>query len=103
MKESNDSLQRCHCPACGENFIPWRVWQITRWTGVRCPQCNELLGRRTDTQAFAVGIMLMLLLQPIVFLELPVWLMTLNLSGALLVSWIIDAMTVKLVPLYPGK
>ncbi len=39
---------RC-CPVCGHRFIPWRVWQIGRWTCIRCPSCSVRLRACLET------------------------------------------------------
>lgn len=44
---------RC-CPACGHSFIPWGVWKISRWSGVKCPKCSTLLIRNYDIQFFTL-------------------------------------------------
>ena len=47
-------MSRRACPKCGHRFIPWRLWQASRWTNIRCPACKTELNRPLDAQFFAI-------------------------------------------------
>jgi DNA-directed RNA polymerase subunit RPC12/RpoP len=92
------SLSPRRCPACGHAFIPWRVWQISRWSCIRCPHCATRLKRRVDLQLLLISCALFV----------PVLAVTGDLVAHTLVFWaacmlwasvvlVVDAMTVKLV------
>lgn len=86
---------RC-CPACGHRFIPWRVWQISRWTCIRCPSCGVRLSRRFDRQFYWIGCVICLVLAAIPFLDALGWQIAVGAFGMLLVT-LADAATVRLV------
>src|SRR5262249_9229894 len=85
------------CPACGYRFIAWHVWQITRWSCIRCPQCHVRLTRRLDRQCFMTGLLIFVLLQPLVFIPMPTVEQIVLVAIVMAVSLFIDVVTVRLV------
>ena len=90
---------RC-CPVCGHRFIPWRFWQISRWTSIRCPSCSARLTRQFDRQCFAICFACCLLLTAVPFIQKSAWQIVIGVLGALLIL-ILDAATVRLRPAPP--
>src|SRR5436309_600452 len=84
------------CPACDHWFIPWRVWQISRWTHLRCPNCRVRLTRRFDKQFFWLCVLICLVLAAIPLIEAVAWQMAVGAVGVLLFT-LLDAVTVRLV------
>jgi hypothetical protein len=85
------------CPACGHRFIGWRVWQITRWSCMRCPRCEVRLARRFDRQSFMVGYLIMVLLTPLILIPMPLFWQVVWAAAAMTVGLYVDAVTVRLV------
>ena len=85
------------CPACGHRFIAWRVWQITRWSYLRCPHCEVRLTRKLDRQGFTVGLVLFALLQPLLFIPMPTPWQIAFFAVVFGICLYIDATTVRLV------
>ena len=90
--------RRC-CPACGERFIPWGTWRITRWTSLACPICGVRLNRRFDIQFWLVN-----LIEALFFIsifaaihELSLAVGVVLLAVVMLITWMADVLTVRLV------
>jgi hypothetical protein len=87
---------RC-CPVCGHRFIPWRVWQIGRWSCIHCPSCRVRLTRQFDRQCFAIIFAMCILLVAVPFIQKPARQIVIGVLGILLIA-IVDAATVRLRP-----
>jgi len=90
---------RC-CPVCGHRFIPWRVWQIGRWSCIHCPSCSVRLTRQFDRQCFAICFAICILLAAVPFIQKSAWQIMIGVLGILLIA-IVDAATVRLRPAPP--
>src|SRR6266481_699745 len=93
----NTSIQSKHCPACGHHFIPWRVWQITRWSCLRCTHCGIQLNRRLDWQFLFMSLAFGMMLSVAIWFEIHIVWRVLAVIVAFALAWFLDAMTVRLV------
>jgi predicted RNA-binding Zn-ribbon protein involved in translation (DUF1610 family) len=84
------------CPSCSQSILPWRVWQISRWTSIPCPRCGTLLNRKFDVQeCLLIGTALVLYFALDEFTEIP------NIYLFLVVCcllYVADVFTARLVP-----
>ena len=88
------------CPQCSRPFIPWRVWAITHWSCISCPNCEARLNRKLD---WRFGLLLLASIsvgQPALgfLLASGSWpAAALGLAALLAVFWLVDVATVRLV------
>ena len=85
------------CPACQHRFVPWNVGCVSTWSCIRCPQCNTALNRRRDAQFFAVFLPQIVLVTLVFNLPIHIWARVFASLAVIVVGYIVDALTVKLV------
>ncbi len=85
------------CPACQHRFVPWNVGCVSTWSCIRCPQCNTALNRRRDAQFFAVFLPQIALITLVFNLPIHIWARVFASLAVIVVGYIVDALTVKLV------
>lgn len=78
------------CPSCGKGISPFKVWLITRWSPITCGMCGKRFGRDVNVQ---LGIVSFLCL-----IGFRVFGLSWPLIVYALIVMLIDAKTVKLVP-----
>ena len=99
------SALECSCPKCSRRFVPWRVWAITRWSCIQCPACGVALNRRLDWRLLLLCVVsstLQLFATLAVFrlsdsLPVRILLALASLLAVLILVWLIDLVTVRLV------
>lgn len=87
------------CPVCAFHFIPWSAWRITRWSGIACPNCHSRLGRRVDLQFFTIVAAVVPWTLVLTLWRPPAWVLVLVAAVLIVCAYIVDALTVRLVPL----
>jgi hypothetical protein len=92
---------RC-CPACGHRFIPWATWRITTWSCLPCPKCGVRLNRRRGIQLVLInltGVTIYILLLSAfgAVHELSLATGIALIIFAMFITWLVDALTVRLV------
>lgn len=99
----NAQLRPRSCPACGEKFVPWNLWRVSRWSCISCPHCATKLNRRYDVQLFVMLAAYSLIWTALIFAL--VWFVGLSLVtliSAIIVPpialYLVDVATVRLVP-----
>lgn len=85
------------CPACQHRFVPWKVWRVSTWSCIRCPHCNSALNRRRDLQFFFVLLPEIALITLALNLPIHIWERVFAALAVMLVGYMVDALTVKLV------
>lgn len=80
------------CPVCNTSIDPYKVVTITRWSPIKCTECDMLLTRKINIQFWAVYL---LLITPLVVLKIDIF--SPIFIGWLVVIMLIDAYTVKLI------
>ena len=86
------------CPTCGKSFIPWGIWRVTRWTFLRCPSCGGRLGRKLGLQFWLISIIGIVGAIAVVNLPLAWYYRVALVATILLIDWLIDVVTVRLIP-----
>ncbi len=43
------------CPNCNHFIPPYKVWLISRWTFIKCNNCEKLFGRKVNLQLLVIG------------------------------------------------
>ena len=85
------------CPACQHRFVPWKVGCVSTWSCIRCPHCDTALNRRRDLQFAAVFLPQIALVTLLFNLPIHIWQRVFAAIAVVLVGYIVDALTVKLV------
>ncbi len=80
------------CPVCNTSIAPYKVFTITRWSPIKCAECDTLVTRKIDIQFWAVYL---LLITPLIILKIDIF-------SPIFIAWLvvimlIDAYTVKLI------
>jgi len=96
------------CPNCNNDIAWYKLWKISRWTSIECPNCLSLYNRKLDVQLLFICLLsiagligaALIVLYFIVYGGITLGIITGIILAFLwlVIIYCVDAKTVRLVP-----